>query len=168
MEITAKKNRIPAERELLKAFEGICKQLNAKNREEKLFKCLRKSKDDEVRLLVMQALNNVHLDEFSIDEVQTLLKHLNVANISAGKTEIILSSIFWILTKLIKDKNARCSEDFKKKLINDTIDRSINLLKRNCMRNVLDENEEMEKTVLSISIVNFLHFVSNLEESQTG
>jgi len=159
---------MPAERELLKAFEGICKQLNAKNREEKLFKCLRKSKDDEVRLLVMQALNNVHLDEFSIDEVQTLLKHLNVANISAGKTEIILSSIFWILTKLIKDKNARCSEDFKKKLINDTINRSINLLKRNCMRNVLDEDEEMEKTVLSISIVNFLHFVSNLEESQTG
>ena len=63
----------------------------------------------------MEALYNVQLDEFSIDEVETLKKQLNVPNISAGETEYILSTVFWIMTKLVKEKKASSAEEFKRK-----------------------------------------------------
>jgi len=52
----------------------------------------------------MDALYNVNLNELDIEEIEKLCKNLQVTNISAGNTEIILSTIFWILTKLIKEK----------------------------------------------------------------
>jgi hypothetical protein len=83
-----------------------------------------------------------------------------VLNISAGNIEIILSSIYWILTKLIKDNKALSAEEFRKRRCKETVIESLSILKRNALRQLDDEEEEYEKTMLSISIVNFLHAVN--------
>jgi len=113
------------EKKLLKTFERVCKELDAKNREDRLFLVMNKIKNDKVKAQVMEALYNVNLDELSIEEVETLIKKLEVPNISAGNTEIILASIFWILTKLILDKKANSAEEFRKKLCKETVNESL-------------------------------------------
>jgi hypothetical protein len=130
------------EKFLLKTFEQVCKELNTKNREDKFFECL-KIRNDEVRLIVMEALYNVNLDEFDIEEIDKLCKNLQVQNISAGNTEFILSTIFWILTKLIKETKAPSADDFKKKpLCKETIKEAISLLIKNSHRKIDQEGEE--------------------------
>ena len=64
----------------------------------------------------MEALYNVNLEELSIEEVEVLCKNLQVLNISAGNIEIILGTIFWILTKLIVDKKANSAAEFRKNM----------------------------------------------------
>jgi hypothetical protein len=52
------------------------------------------------------------------------------------------------------------SDEFKKKFCKDAIDEAMKILLKNSERKVLDPEEEQQKIILSISIVNFLHFVS--------
>jgi hypothetical protein len=60
-----------------------------------------------------------------------------VHNISAGNTEIILSTIFWILTKLIKETKAPSADEFKKKsLCKETIDEAVSILIKNSHRRI--------------------------------
>lgn len=91
----------------------------------------------------MDALYNVNLDEFDIEEIETLRKNLQVQNISAGDTEFILSTIFWILTKLVKETKASSADEFKtKSLCKETVDEAISILIKNSHRRIEDEDEE--------------------------
>jgi hypothetical protein len=59
--------------------------------------------NDDVKLAVVDCLFNVPLNELDVEEIGYLLRLMCIANIGAGRTEIVLSTIFWILTKLLKD-----------------------------------------------------------------
>lgn len=109
---------------------------------------------------MVDALYNVPLNEFDHEEIGLLLKNLFVQNISAGNTELVLSTIIWILTKLVKDKKEMAADAFKTKFCKDAIDEAMKILLKNSERRVLDPEEEQQKIILSISIVNFFHFVS--------
>jgi hypothetical protein len=74
-------------------------------------------------------------------------------NIGAGNTEIVLSYIYWILTKLVADSK---SQTFSKLFGVKAVDQAVLILKKNMEREVDDSNEEEEKYTLSISLVNFL------------
>ena len=82
--------------------------MNNNQRETALFNCLDIPNDD-VRLAVVGCLFNVPLNELNMDEIHQLLRLMQTQNIGAGKTEIVLSTIFWILTKLLKDTESEAS-----------------------------------------------------------
>ena len=89
-------------------------------------------------------------------------------NIGAGKTELVLSVIFNILSNLISENSAKAFETtnlFKTKFSYTAINLAINILSKNQLRVVDDLEEETEKYTLSLSIVNFLKHVS--KESKT-
>ena len=68
-------------------------------REECLFDCLR-IPDDEVRLAVVKCLFVVPITQFDTAELEKITQIMSKCkNISAGKTELVLSTIYWILAK---------------------------------------------------------------------
>ena len=87
----------------LPIYEEVSQSLNDVSREAALFNCL-EVPNDEVRLAVVECLNSVPLDEFDNEEIGTILRIVGQCkNIGAGKTELVLSKIFWILTKLVRE-----------------------------------------------------------------
>jgi hypothetical protein len=44
----------------------------------------------------------VPLDEFDMDEIKVIIKVVSGSNnIGAGRTEVVVSVIYWILTKMV-------------------------------------------------------------------
>lgn len=78
--------------------------MNQNQRDTALFNCL-EIPNDEVRLAVVGCLFNVPLKELEPEEIGQLIRLMSQQNIGAGKTEIVLSTIFWILSKLIRDSS---------------------------------------------------------------
>ena len=146
-------------------FDQVCAQMNESQRETALFNCLEIPNDD-VRLAVVGCMFNVPLGELDVEEIGQLLRLMQYQNIGAGKTEIVLSTIFWILTKLLKDTESLASSQFKTKFSIQAINEALQILKRNQQRVVDDEEEEWEKYVLSLSILNFFKFASEVEQTK--
>lgn len=66
-----------------------------------MFNCL-KIPNDEVRLAVVKCLFVISINDFRQDEINYLTKVMsNCNNIGAGKTEMVLSHIYWICTKFV-------------------------------------------------------------------
>ena len=95
-----------------KLFKAISSRLNDLGREQGLFNCLA-IPDDDLRLMVVRSLFVVPLDDFSADEIEQITKIMsNCNNIGAGKTELVLSTIYWILTKFVLgNPDAPCETD---------------------------------------------------------
>jgi len=141
-------------------FEAVSRSLNEAQRETALFNCL-EVPDDEVKLAVVECLNNVPLSEFEADEIATIIRLLgSYKNIGAGKTEYVLSQIFWMITKLTMDTDSGAGNNFRLKFGEKAITEALDILIKNQQRLVDDENEEEEKLVLSLSCLNFLKFAS--------
>lgn len=88
--------------------------------------------NDEVKLAVVECLNNVPLSEFDTEEIATIIRLLgSYKNIGAGKTELVLAKIFWILTKLTKDKEADSGRNFRMKFGEKAIAEALDILIRN-------------------------------------
>lgn len=106
--------------------------LNESQRETALFNCL-EIPNDEVKLAVVECLNHVPLSEFDVEEIATIIRLLGgYKNIGAGKTELVLSQIFWILTKLTNDKDPESSgKNFRLKYGERAISEGIDILIRN-------------------------------------
>jgi hypothetical protein len=82
-------------------FAAIAESLNNNNRETALFNCLTVP-DDGVRLAVVKCLFVVPIEQFDTEEINQICLILSKSvNISAGETEFVLSSIYWILTKFV-------------------------------------------------------------------
>lgn len=94
------------------AYEVCCQSMNENEREDAMFNCLEVPSDD-VRLEVVKCLYNVPLAEYDNDEILKLINVISTQNIGAGKTEIVLSQIYWILTKMIIDKELDVGKDFR-------------------------------------------------------
>ena len=66
-----------------------------------MFNCLA-IPDDDVKLAVVKCLFVVPVDDFSFPEIEQITKIMGTcSNIGAGQTELVLSTIYWILTKFV-------------------------------------------------------------------
>ena len=63
--------------------------------------------NDDVKVEAVKCLFHVPLEEFDHEEIGKIIKLMSSQNIGAGRTEIVLSYIFWILTKLMRDSTDR-------------------------------------------------------------
>jgi hypothetical protein len=96
-----------------------------------LFNCLDVPSDD-VKLAVVECLNNVSLSEFDNEEIALITRQLyQCKNIGAGKTELVLAKLFWILTKLTKDQEEECGKTFRRKYAEGTVKEAIDILMKN-------------------------------------
>ncbi len=137
-------------------FNEVSQSLNENQREAALFNCL-EVPNDNVKLAVVECLNNVPLSEFDNEEIATIIRLLgSQKNIGAGKTEFVLSKIFWIITKMTRDKDNDSGKSFRAKFGEKAISEALEILIRNLSRQVDDEDEGFEKLALSLSIVHFL------------
>jgi hypothetical protein len=72
------------------------------------------------------------LNEFDNEEIANIIRLFgNYKNIGAGQTEVVLSKIFWILTKLTKEKEAKSGKDFRGKYGEKAINEALDILIRN-------------------------------------
>ena len=92
-----------------------------------MFNCL-EIPNDEVRLEVVKCLFHVPLEEFDVDEIAVFIKFLSTQNIGAGNTEIILSYIYWTLTKLLLDRSSESGKIFRSKYGETSIIKSFAIL----------------------------------------
>lgn len=92
-------------------FRAISDTLNDIERETALFKCLTVP-DDDVKLAVVQCLFVVPLAQLDEKEMKTITGLLGKCNnIGAGRTELVISVIFWICCKMVfKDKASDTDE----------------------------------------------------------
>ena len=142
-----------------KLFEQIAENLNTNNRETALFNCLMVP-DDGVRLAVVRCLFVVPEDQFDSEELYQICKIMgSCVNIGAGQTELVLSTIYWILTKLVlgdpKESSDNVYKTIQRKFGDQSINEALNILSKNLIR-ITDEDEDEEKYALSMSIINFL------------
>ncbi len=84
--------------------------LNTNGRETILFSCLVIPNDD-VKLSVAKCLDEVSVNEIEADEMAYFSRLLsNYKNLGAGKTEEVLSVIFIIMTKILRDTGSGARE----------------------------------------------------------
>ncbi len=141
-------------------FSVVSQSLNEASRENALFNCLQVPNDD-VKLAVVECLNNVPLSDFDNEEISTIIRLLaSCKNIGAGKTELVLAKIFWIITKLAKEKEEESGKNFRIKFGEQAVNEALEILIRNQSRQLDDFDEEQEKMSLSVSCLQFLKFAS--------
>lgn len=101
---------------------------------------------------MVECLNNVPLSEFDNEEISQIIKQLSQCkNIGAGKTEVVISKIMWILTKLAKDREEEAGKSFRLKFGERAVNEVIEIMLRNQARRVEDSEEGREKLALSLS-----------------
>ena len=141
-------------------FQTISSNLDDCQREQALFNCLEIPNDD-VRLAVVKCLFVIPIREFQMSEIAHITKIMsNCNNIGAGKTEHVLSTIYWICTKFVcgdtEGEEGSSARIFQEKFGEKTVNEAVNILQRNLIRIVEVEEEDVEKYTLSLSILNFL------------
>lgn len=83
------------------------------------------------------------------------------SNIGAGQTELVLSTIYWILTKFVlgdaeNPKENNVNKIFQTKFGEQCINEALSILSRNLLRVSDMPEEDVEKNALSMSILNFI------------
>ena len=67
---------------------------------------------------------------------------------------------------MIKDTESDASKNFKTKFSLQATNQALQILRRNQERQVDDEEEELEKYTLSLSILNFFKFASEVKDTK--
>jgi hypothetical protein len=127
-----------------KIFDGISSDLNDNGREASLFASLGMPNDD-VKLAVVKCLFVVPLDELDIDEISKIVAIVSQCqNIGAGKTELVLSTVYWIFFKLahgpIDEEGA--SKIFQQKFGENAINEALSIMERNLEREIEPDDDE--------------------------
>ena len=147
-------------------FDDISNSLNKLKREEALFNCL-KIPCDEVKIEVVKCLFVVPMEDLDQPEIEQITQIMTeCSNIGAGQTELVLSNVFWILTKFVQkppDKLEEAPYIFQYKFGEISVFSALDILKRNLFRVSDVAEEEEEKITLSLSILNFLKAASKAE-----
>ncbi len=137
--------------------------LDKAEREDALFNTL-KLNDDNVRLAVVECLNNVPLQQFSSDEMGRMVSLLTAyKNPTSGRTEIVLGKLLWILTKIVMDESDEVGKEFRKTQARTAIKECVNIL-MNDYNQMVQGDEQEEKLFLGISCVHFLKACSGFPE----
>lgn len=136
----------------------VCLNLNDAGRVKILTKCLR-SQSDEIKKAVVKCLFYVESSQFEKEDLKNIYSQINITNLANGDVEIVISTIFVILTKAFrKFLNDPKGEDKEKINYNkDAFGIAYSILKKNAERMSLsDEHSSLMKEVLNISLVVFL------------
>ena len=139
-----------------KYFKKISDILNENDRERYLFNWF-DIPYDQVKLALVHCILQVPLKELDIEEINYLMKVVReTKNIGAGQAEEIISAIFLIFIKLIKDQENIASNSFRVKYGKTAISQWLKILLKNQSRKIEEEEEAEEKLTLSISCLYFL------------
>ena len=93
-----------------KALFHCAEMLNENGRETLLFDILQVP-DDNVKLEAVRCLNNIDVSQIESDELSAFTRLLHsYKNIGAGKTEEVLSLVFLVMAKLLKDTGTAARE----------------------------------------------------------
>lgn len=143
-------------------FEEVNQACDNCGRVEILFNLLKVNNDD-VRLAVVECLYNTELKHFKTAEIGRMVLLLGAyKNPTAGKTEIVLGKLLWVFSKMVLEEIEEVGEEFRTAQAKLAIKDCMEVLVRNQMRLVEDEEEE-EKVFLSTSCVYFLKCCSKFQ-----
>ena len=133
----------------------VSNKLDAAGREQVLFLAM-EAPDDDLKVLVMECLLEVPIDNLQAAEVSNIVDIIaNCDNLTVGRTEEILSHTFAILQKLAVDDGEE-GMHFRR-FHAATIHMALDLLVRNTGRDTRgNDSESEEKSALSIGAVGFL------------
>lgn len=138
--------------------EKVNESLDANNREDILFDILSMNSLD-VKLSVVDCLNNVPLDQISDDEMQRIVTIISTFKARTGQGIIVLSKLLWYISKLVKDQSIKVGKYFRryfgKRLVKFVIS---TLLDTNLISSEKKEKEYQEFLVLSC--IHFLQCAS--------
>ena len=117
-------------------------------------------------MAVVNCLFAVPVSGFDDNEVFKLTQiACNCKNLSNGQTELIISTVFWILFKFVYFSNDEEIRDicinFQTKYGEIVVQEALSILQRNLERQIHDPEEDQEKYSLSFSVVNFLKISSS-------
>lgn len=125
-------------------IDEICDWLNENGREAALFACL-SVPDDNVKLAVVRCLFEVPTDNLDASEIGEICGIMEKCkNIGAGKTELVLSTVYWICYKLANGdpEMLESSKDFQTLYGEKTMNEALSILQRNLIRVCeLDEDD---------------------------
>lgn len=108
---------------------------------------------------MVRCLFEVPLDDLSEEELAQITGIIKTfTNIGAGKTELVLSTVYWICYKLANGdpEVLESSKIFQMKFGDNTMSEALSILMRNSVRVSDLEDDDKEKYVLSLSILNFI------------
>jgi len=146
-----------------KVIDSINEKLNNAGREDILFRVL-KLNNDNIRLAVMECLNNVPLDQFSTIEVSTMVSLLtSFKNPTSGIIEIVLGKILWLLSKIVLDNTEELGKEFRKAQARTAITDCLGILAK-CDTKMPDDEEQHNRVFLSISCIYFLQACSKFPD----
>jgi uncharacterized protein YfkK (UPF0435 family) len=130
-------------------------ELNALGREDILFMCL-EINYEKLKLTAVKILNAISTDQFEENEQHQLYLVLkDHKNIGSGKNEVIIGTIYLILTKIIQDDKG--GNKFATSNFSNFISTSLEMLKKNMSKDTRDdEQDQQEKDALNIGITLFL------------
>ena len=140
----------------------IAAAMNNNSRETILFDCLDVPCDD-VAIAAVQSLKAVDANDFDSREIASLIQRLRgYMNVGVGQTELIVSGLFGLLTRLILSR--RMSDSMGGALrenidnqTNEAVNIALKILKQNLNRDTSDDkDEDDEKVLLSAAVVDFL------------
>jgi len=141
-----------------------CRKLNDADRDGILFNLLQVP-DDTVKLAAVTTLSLVPLDEFSSSEVAAIVKMVaDIDDVSAGRTEEIISVLLSILTKLAKLEDSQGME-FRKRF-SRSVFVVMDILKAMTANDVRSsETNSKEKDILCTACIDFLQAASLWKEA---
>ena len=116
--------------------------------------------NDDVKLAVVNCLFVVPLDELEIDEISKIVNIVSECqNIGAGKTELVLSTVYWICFKMVNDDSKddqSAAIIFQRKFGEQMMNEALSILSRNLTRVSPSPEDDQQKYILSLSILNFI------------
>ena len=142
--------------------EKVNESLDASNREDILFDILSMNSLD-VKLSVVDCINNVPLEQISDDEMQRIVTIMATFKSRSGQGIIVLAKLFWYSSKLIKDQNIKGGKYFRKHFGKRLVKLAIGTLLDVTL--LTPEKKEREyKECLVLSCIHFLQCASMTPE----
>jgi hypothetical protein len=131
---------------------------------EYLGNCL-KVKSDKLRKIAVKCIyyyDHTHIKTEVIDQIIHIISNYN--SVTQGETEIILSTIYIILTNILASSSNVKLESTMKFSVERTIEMALDFIKKNLDRNPTLEEELVQKNLLGTSLIMFLNLASRNAE----
>lgn len=153
------------DREIQKICDIVSKELDEQERDRKLFNCLEIDNDD-LRLAIVDILNSLPISQYNNVDVQALWSKVdNQQNVRTGKIELILGTIYIILSKIVADQSTELGANFVKTNGKQCLNKTLELLRKNMERDLRNDPEEQEeKDQLTCCAILFLKYLMRIQD----
>jgi hypothetical protein len=149
------------ESKIKKACLEICREINEQNGDTALCHCLVLS-SEKVKLAIVECFYSWHSEFLDAGEINLILKQLSNINLTGGLIDKIVSIIFIVLNRSFIYNLTRGKLDVVEQN-KEAIFFAFDIILKNEERNAVHEIENLQKAMLSLSIVNFLYNCSCFE-----